>query len=67
VFAKQWTLPSLVAVTIVSGCVVFARITGIIVDGMEPRQVAELRDEGTGLVIAIVGLVFAWLGHRRGI
>ena len=62
---KKWTLPSLLALTIVSGSVVFARVTGILVDGMEPRQLAELRDEGTGFAIALVGLVFAWLGHRR--
>ncbi|NND36464.1 MAG: DUF4345 family protein [Gammaproteobacteria bacterium] len=63
---KKWTLPALLAATLVSGSVVFARVTGIVVDGMEPRQLAELRDEGTGFAIAIVGLVFAWLGHRRG-
>jgi len=62
---KKWTLPSLLALTIVSGSVVFARVTGILVDGMEPRQLAELRDEGTGFAIALVGLVFAWLGRRR--
>ncbi|MFW2406079.1 MAG: DUF4345 family protein [Gammaproteobacteria bacterium] len=66
VFARKWTLPSLVAVTIVSGSVVFARITGIIVDGMEPRQLSELTDEGMGFAIALVGLVFAIFGHRRG-
>lgn len=65
VISKRWTLASLVAVTIVSGCVVAARLTGIVVDGMEPRQLSELRDEGTGFAIAVVGLVFAWLGHRR--
>jgi hypothetical protein len=62
VFAKKWTLPSLVAVTIVSGCVVAARLTGMVVDGVEPRQLAELRDESTGLAIAIIGLAFAWFG-----
>jgi len=62
---KKWTLPALVAVSIVSGCVVVARLTGIAVDGVEPRQLSELRDESTGFVIALIGLVFAWLGHRR--
>lgn len=62
---KKWTLPALVAVSIVSGCVVAARLTGIVVDGVEPRQLSELRDESTGFAIALVGLVLAWLGHRR--
>jgi len=62
---KQWTLPALVAVTIVSGSVVFARLTGIVVDGVEPRQLSELRDESTGFVIALIGLTLAWLGNRR--
>jgi hypothetical protein len=65
VFAKKWTLPSLVAVTIVSGCVVTARLTGMVVDGVEPRQLAELRDESTGFAIALIGLAFAWFGGQR--
>ena len=65
VISKQWTLPSLVALTIVSGSIVTARLLGIAVDGVEPRQLSELRDEGTGLAIALGGLIFAWLGQRR--
>jgi len=64
VFTKKWTLPALVAVSIVSGCVVIARLFGIAVDGVEPRQLSELRDETTGFAVALAGLVFAWLGHR---
>lgn len=67
IFSKKWLLPSLVAVTIVSGCVVFTRVTGIFVDGLEPRQISELTDESTGLAIALVGLVCAWLGTRQGV
>ena len=65
VFSKQWTLPSLIALTIVSGSIVTARLLGMAVDGVEPRQLSELRDESTGFVIALVGLVLAWLGQRR--
>ena len=65
VLSRQWTLPSLVALTIISGCVVTARVTGILVDGLEPRQISELTDEGTGFAIALVGLIFALLGRRR--
>jgi len=65
VFSKQWTLPSLVALTLITGSIVTARLFGIAVDGVEPRQLSELRDEGTGLAIALIGLILAWLGQRR--
>jgi len=65
VFSRKWTLPALVVISIVSGCVVAFRLFGIAVDGVEPRQLSELRDESTGLAIAITGLVCGWLGARQ--
>ncbi len=65
VITKKWTLPALVAVTIASGCVVEFRLLGILIDGVEPRQLSELRDESTGFAIALVGLILAWLAQRR--
>jgi hypothetical protein len=65
VISKKWTLPALVALTLITGCIVTARLLGIAVDGVEPRQLSELRDEGTGLAIAFVGLILAWLGQRQ--
>ena len=65
VFSKRWLLESLVAVTIVCWCVVTARLTGIMIDGIDPRQLTELRDESTGFAIALVGLACAVIGRHR--
>jgi len=65
VISKRWTLPTLAVVTITSGCVVALRLFGMAVDGIEPRQLSELRDESTGLAIAAIGLLLAWLGQRQ--
>ena len=64
VLSRRWTLPSLVAVSIITGCVVAARLFGISVDGVEPRQLSELRDESLGLSLALLGLLCAWFGQR---
>lgn len=49
---------------IVGSAIVATRIYGIAVDGVDPRQLSELRDESLGPVLAILGLFFIWL-HQR--
>ena len=65
IVSARWTLPSLIAVAIVSACLVTMRLTGIAVDGVDERNLSELRDEGLGLLLAWLGLVFYWLGVRK--
>jgi hypothetical protein len=65
VLRERFTMQSLVAVTIISACVVTLRLTGIAIDGVDDRQLGELQDESLGLTLAIIGLVCAWLGGRQ--
>ncbi|MDH3977290.1 MAG: hypothetical protein OEU86_02145 [Gammaproteobacteria bacterium] len=65
VILRRWSMPSAVAICIVSGCVVTARVSGIVIDGVDERQLSELRDEGLGLAIALGALFFLWLAARR--
>ena len=65
VIMRRWSLPSAVAISIVSGCIVTARLSGIVVDGVDERQLSELRDESMGLGIALGALFCLWLASRR--
>ncbi|MBT8422037.1 MAG: DUF4345 domain-containing protein [Gammaproteobacteria bacterium] len=56
--------PGLIIMLIISSMIVLVRLYGINVDGVEPRQLNELRDESLGPVLALVGLLFFWL-HQR--
>ena len=67
VLRARWTLQSLMAVAIVSACVVTLRLIGIVVDGADERNLSELQDESLGLLLAWLGLVFYWLGERKEI
>ena len=62
---KKWITQGLLILLIIGGMIVLTRIYGINVDGLEPRQTSELRDESLGPVLAIVGLAFCWLHQRR--
>ena len=62
---KKWITQGLMILLIIGGMIVLTRIYGINVDGLEPRQTSELRDESLGPVLAIVGLAFCWLHQRR--
>ena len=50
----------------IGSMIVLTRIYGISVDGTEPRQISELRDEILGPVLAGIGLLFFWL-HQRSL
>ncbi len=65
VMSGRWTLQSLIAVAIVSACVVTLRLIGIVVDGVDERNLSELQDESLRLLLAWLGLVFYWLGVRN--
>lgn len=65
VVSLRWTLQSLVAVSIITGCVVAARLSGIVMDGVDERQLGELRDESLGLILALCGMLCYWLHSRR--
>jgi hypothetical protein len=62
----RWTVPGLFIILII-GVVIFvdARIFDILIDGAEPLQWSELRDESLGAILAIIGLIFAALHSRR--
>lgn len=62
---RQWSLPAAAAVFITSACVVFARLSGISMDGMDERQMSELRDESLGLALALGAWLSLWLAARR--
>ena len=62
---RQWITQGLLLLLIVGSMIVLTRVYGIAVDGLEPRQASELRDESLGPILAIVGLVFFWFHQRR--
>ena len=61
---RDWVTVGLLLVTIVSACILIARVIGIWIDGVEPRQWIELRREGVGCAIALLGLALA-LAKRK--
>lgn len=65
VLSRRWTLPSLVAMMIVSTCIVTMRLSGIVIDGVDERNLSELTDESSGVILAALGLFFYWLDARR--
>ena len=62
---KKWVEQGLLALLIIGGLIVLARIYGIAVDGLEPKQTSELRDESLGPILALVGLILCWRHKRR--
>lgn len=62
---ERWLTQGLVTLFVIGSFVVLTRIYGIAVDGMEPKQLSELRDESLGPLLAGIGLIFAWLHQRR--
>ncbi len=62
---RDWVMVGLLLITIIAACILAARIYGIWIDGIEPRQWIELRRESIGFAIALAGLGLAFAGHRR--
>ena len=62
---KKWITQGLFALLIIGSMIVLTRLYGINLDGIEPRQISELRDESLGPILAIIGLLFSWLHQRR--
>jgi hypothetical protein len=61
---KKWATQGLLVLFIISTMIVLTRLYGIAIDGFEPRQLGELRDESLGPILTIVGLFFIWLSKR---
>jgi hypothetical protein len=53
---REFVGPGLLLFVVVAAAIVIARACGMWVDGLEPRQWTELRREGIGLGIALLGL-----------
>jgi len=62
---RKWITQGLFIMLIIGGMIALTRLYGIAVDGLEPRQATELRDESLGPFLAIVGLACFWLHQRR--
>ena len=62
---KAWIRPGLSILFIIGSMVVLSRLYGIVVDGVEPRQISELRDESIGPLLALIGLILCWFGQRQ--
>jgi hypothetical protein len=56
---RDWVIVGLLLLVIMAACILIARVYGIWVDGIEPRQWVELRREGIGCAIGLVGLGLA--------
>jgi hypothetical protein len=52
---------------IVSTCIVTMRLSGIVIDGVDERNLGELTDESSGVILAALGLFFYWLDARHRI
>jgi len=61
---RDWVIVGLLLLVIMAACILIARVYGIWVDGIEPRQWVELRREGIGCAIGLAGLGLA-LAKRR--
>jgi len=61
---RDWVMVGLLLLVIVAVCILIARLYGIWIDGIEPRQWVELRREGIGCAIALAGLGLAFAGRR---
>lgn len=63
--AKKWIAQGLFVLFVVGGMIVLSRLYGIAIDGVEPKQLTELRDESLGPLLAATGLFFLWIRQRR--
>ena len=61
---REWLIPGLILVVVVGFFIVVARVSGMWMDGIEPRQWIELRREGIGFFIGLAGLIVALIGKR---
>ncbi len=50
---------------LIGSAVVLSRLYGIQVDGVEPKQFTELRDEALGPGLSGLALVLMWWQHKR--
>ncbi len=61
---RDWVIIGLLLLVIMAVCILVARVSGIWIDGIEPRQWIELRREGIGCAIALTGLGLALIKPR---
>jgi hypothetical protein len=62
---RDWVMVGLWLLAIMAVSILITRLLGIWVDGIEPRQWVELRREGIGCALAILGLGLALAARPR--
>ena len=62
---RDWLIPGLLLVVVIGFCIVAARVSGMWIDGIEPRQWIELRREGIGFLLGLMGLIIAVVSQRK--
>lgn len=61
----DWVIVGLWLLAIMAVSILATRILGLWIDGIEPRQWIELRREGVGCAISLLGLGLALVASRR--
>lgn len=62
---RDWLLPGLLLVVLAGLSILAARVLGIWIDGIDQRQLIELRREGIGFFLGLSGLVVGLAAVRR--